>query len=41
VEALEDPGQAFFIGVQWHPECLNDEASGQLFKSFVSAAKGI
>lgn len=39
VEALEDPGQTFFIGVQWHPECLTDEASAQLFKAFVASAQ--
>lgn len=40
VEALEDPDQAFFIGVQWHPECLSDEPSIQLFKAFVHSAQG-
>jgi putative glutamine amidotransferase len=39
IEAVEDPRQAFFIGVQWHPECLQDEASFQLFNAFVASAQ--
>lgn len=38
VEALEHPGLPFFLGVQWHPERLADEASRQLFKGFIKAA---
>ncbi len=42
VEALEDPGQPFFLGVQWHPEVLEGGAaatSGRLFAAFVDAAR--
>ena len=39
VEAIEDPGQRFCIGVQWHPE--NFWRTGEfrpLFQGFVEAA---
>ncbi len=42
VEALEDPGQPFFLGVQWHPEVLDGGAaatSKRLFAAFVAAAR--
>lgn len=38
-EALENDIQPFFIGVQWHPECLADKNSGRLFKAFVASAQ--
>lgn len=38
VEAIEGEGPSFVLGVQWHPECLLDENSGQLFKALVEAA---
>ena len=38
IEAIEgDAG--FCIGVQWHPERLNDAASKALFRAFVAAAE--
>ncbi|MHC4341988.1 MAG: gamma-glutamyl-gamma-aminobutyrate hydrolase family protein [Planctomycetota bacterium] len=37
IEAMEDPSEAFFVGVQWHPE-LSPEADGPLFRAFVEAA---
>jgi putative glutamine amidotransferase len=40
IEAIEFPGDDFFIGVQWHPE--RDRESGatkKLFAAFVSSAK--
>jgi putative glutamine amidotransferase len=39
-EAVEDPMQIFFVGVQWHPECLNDNASTHLFEAFIDSAQG-
>lgn len=41
VEAVEgDPtSHPFLIGVQWHPEWLNDEASRRLFAALVDAAR--
>ena len=40
VEAVEMPDYPFFIGVQWHPECLweKNEAASRLFSEFVKAA---
>jgi len=35
IEALEDPTQAFLIGVQWHPEVDEDRS---VFEAFVRAA---
>lgn len=34
VESIEDETKNFFIGVQWHPESLNDINSQNLFNSF-------
>lgn len=40
VEGLELPDHRFFLGVQWHPECLHDYPEHQaLFKAFVEAAR--
>lgn len=39
VEGWEAPGKNFFIGVQWHPERMNDAASSRLFETFVAAAR--
>ncbi|MFE9423936.1 gamma-glutamyl-gamma-aminobutyrate hydrolase family protein [Kitasatospora sp. NPDC006697] len=36
VEALELPGAAFALGVQWHPEA--DPGDGRLFRALVEAA---
>ena len=39
VEGLEVEGAEFALGVQWHPECLPDDAGMQkLFKTFVAAS---
>jgi putative glutamine amidotransferase len=34
IEAVEDPGRRFTIGVQWHPEMSDDD---RLFRALVSA----
>lgn len=34
IEAIEDVSKKFFIGVEWHPESLNDENSHALFRAF-------
>lgn len=40
LEAIELPGPAFTLGVQWHPEkAPESEASKRLFSGFVAAAK--
>jgi putative glutamine amidotransferase len=36
IEALEDPGRRFVVGVQWHPEELAD---GRLFEALVAVAR--
>lgn len=36
VEGVEDPKLKYFIGLQWHPESLNDNNSYQIFKSFIN-----
>lgn len=38
VEGIEDPTRRFFVGVQWHPEYLEDNAP--LFEALVKAAAG-
>jgi putative glutamine amidotransferase len=40
VEGLELPGQRFFLGVQWHPECLPLLKEQQaLFEAFIQSAR--
>lgn len=34
IEAIEDKSKDFFLGVQWHPELLNDENSESIFESY-------
>lgn len=36
IEGIE-AADRFFIGVQWHPECLSDRASEKLFSALISA----
>ena len=39
VEAIEAPGDAFAVGVQWHPEKLADSASSGLLRALVAASR--
>lgn len=39
IEGVEDKNHPFFIGVQWHPETLNDENSKKIFKVFFDKVK--
>ena len=39
IEIIEDKSKRFFIGVEWHPESLENEDSDKLFNYFVSIAK--
>ena len=39
VEAIEAPGDAFVLGVQWHPECLLSGAHQPLYDGLVAAAR--
>ncbi|HQN45402.1 MAG TPA: gamma-glutamyl-gamma-aminobutyrate hydrolase family protein [Anaerolineaceae bacterium] len=39
IEAVEVPGHRFAIGVQWHPEWLQDDAAmRRLFEALMAAA---
>ena len=39
IESIEMPNKKFIIGVQWHPEGLEDEYSIRLFESFIDSCK--
>ena len=39
VEGIEDPGQRFCVGVQWHPEYLVNEGDGRILGAFVDACR--
>lgn len=36
IEAIEDKNKKFYIGLQWHPESLDDEVSNNIFDYFFS-----
>ena len=36
IEEVEDKNKKFFVGVQWHPEDLDDENSDKLFNYFIN-----
>lgn len=38
IEAVEHPDCRFSLGVQWHPESMNDRSSDLLFEGLVEAA---
>jgi putative glutamine amidotransferase len=40
VEAIEDSNRPFVVGVEWHPELLQDSGNRALLAAFVSAAAG-
>ena len=37
IEAIEAKNKKFCLGVQWHPEKLNDDFSNNIFKEFINA----
>ena len=37
IEAISLPNKKFILGVQWHPEDLNDENSERLFEYFINS----
>lgn len=37
IEAIEYPNKKFIIGVQWHPENLDDDESKKIFDKFVES----
>ncbi len=39
VEAIEHTGARFFVGVQWHPELLDDEAMRGIYRALIEAAR--
>lgn len=39
IEAIEIKNKKFVLGVQWHPETLNDETSKSLFMYFINICK--
>lgn len=39
IESIEDKNKEFFIGVQWHPEFLDDDSSNKLFDYFFKQVK--
>jgi len=41
IEAIESSGDDFTVGVQWHPEKMDEPHRARLFESFVSACKKI
>jgi len=39
IEAIDEPGRSFYLGVQWHPERTADEGCGaDIFAAFVRAS---
>ena len=38
IEGLEDRSKAFFVGVQWHPESMDEEPHRALYRALVDAA---
>jgi putative glutamine amidotransferase len=40
-EAIESTAYSYVLGLQWHPECLRDEVSRRVFRSFLRAAEGV
>ncbi len=35
IEGIEAPNKKFYLGIQWHPESLNNQNSYRLFKYFI------
>lgn len=39
IEAVECPAKSFFLGIQWHPELMNDDGQNNIISAFVKAAE--
>lgn len=39
IEGIEDPGQPFCLGVQWHPEFFVDDGDRRIFAALIAACK--
>lgn len=37
IEGVEDSTKKFFLGLQWHPENLNDQNSYLIFSAFINS----
>ena len=38
IEIIEDKNKPFFIGLEWHPESLNNEDTKKIFNYFIKKA---
>lgn len=38
IEGIESRTHPFWLGVQWHPECMRDDSSQRLFAALIDAA---
>ena len=41
IEGIENRDKLFHIGLQWHPENLNDENTNKIFDEFIESAKKV
>ena len=41
IEGIENRDKLFHLGVQWHPENLNDENTNKIFDEFIESAKKV
>ena len=41
IEGIENRDKLFHLGVQWHPENLNDENTNKIFAEFIESAKKV
>lgn len=39
IEAIENESKLFHIGLQWHPESLNDQNNKKIFQKFIESAE--
>lgn len=39
IEAIHIPNKKFILGIQWHPEDLDDENTKKIFETFITATK--
>lgn len=40
IEIIEDKTKTFFVGLQWHPESLNNDDTKKIFNHFVKISNG-
>ena len=39
IEGLEDPSKDFFVGVQWHPESMDEEPHRAIYRALIDACR--